>query len=91
MLKAPAEYIVKDNTWHQLKQYMFDNKNKYGLQNVDLEEDQVFLDKLHELSQKNLGYNEDDHIAINHGVNNLENGNATTFRRYSRNYNFDNL
>ncbi|MBQ6628243.1 MAG: hypothetical protein IJH65_05430 [Methanobrevibacter sp.] len=91
MLKAPAEYIIKDSTWDQLKQYMFDNKNKYGLQNISLEEDQVFLYKLHELSQKNLGYNEDDHIAINHGANNLENGNATTFRRYSRNYNFDNL
>lgn len=91
----PRNYLANDSLWLQLQKYIKKNHTRYVL-TEDCTTQQI-IDKLDELADKNLsiarkkGSNDFDKDLFKKAVMHLNSGKSASFRRYDKNYSYDNL
>ena len=101
----PRNYFYNDSLWIQLQRYMKAHHERYGLAE-DCSTEQI-IHKLEELAEKNLGVakgiskkydksgqlieKEYDKTLFKKAIRHLNSGRIASFRRYDKNYSYDNL
>ena len=101
----PRNYFYNDSLWIQLQRYIRTNHERYDLEE-DCSTEQI-IDKLEKLADKNLGVarglskkfdksgqpieKEYDKSLFKKAIHHLNSGKIASFRRYDKNYSYDNL